>query len=285
MAEHDVEHDDSELTIRRILVALDGSHYSLAALEAAVELASSLEATLQGIFVEDINLLRMAGLPGALEIRYPFTSTTRLDRARMERQLRAQAEQARRALAAACEREHISWSFRVVRGKVEAEVLEAALEADLLSLGMASRPLVQRARTGSTARAVAARAACSVLLLPRDTGIYPPVVTFHDDSPTARQVLLTAARLAQQNGKYLSILILASTAQTAEQLQAQASEWLRGQGLIIRYRHLRGAGVRTLIAAAQTEGSGVLVLNGAILRPDEFQTLLDEMNCPVLMIR
>jgi len=50
-----------EPTIRRILVALDASRYSLAALEAAIELAAGLEAELQGIFVEDVSELRAAG--------------------------------------------------------------------------------------------------------------------------------------------------------------------------------------------------------------------------------
>ena len=46
-----------EPTIRRILVALDASPHSLAALEAASELADALKAELVGIFVEDVNLL------------------------------------------------------------------------------------------------------------------------------------------------------------------------------------------------------------------------------------
>ncbi len=276
---------DDELTIRRILVALDGSHHSLAALKAAVELASNLEAVLQGLFVEDINLLRVAGLPGALEIRYPFTSTRRLDRTRMERQLRAQAEQARRALAAACEREQVQWSFRVARGDVAAEVLEAALEADLLSLGKASRPLIQRARTGSTARVAATQAPRSVLLLSRDADIRPPVVALYDGSPTTQQALLMAARLARQKGEYLFILILADTLEVAEQLQIQVSDRLRGPDLLIHYRPLIGDGVEALIEAVLQERSGVLVFGDTILQSEEMQMLLDEVDCPVLIVR
>ena len=63
------EHE-REPTIRRILVALDASRHSLAALEAASELAEALKAELVGIFVEDVNLLYLAGLPFAREVRY-----------------------------------------------------------------------------------------------------------------------------------------------------------------------------------------------------------------------
>ncbi|MBK7177644.1 MAG: universal stress protein [Chloroflexi bacterium] len=60
------------MKIQRILVALDASPHSLAALEAAIDLAERLDAELQGLFVEDINLLRLAQLPFARELRYPL---------------------------------------------------------------------------------------------------------------------------------------------------------------------------------------------------------------------
>jgi K+-sensing histidine kinase KdpD len=44
---------ENELTIKRILVALDASSHSNAALRMATELASQLDAELTGIFVED----------------------------------------------------------------------------------------------------------------------------------------------------------------------------------------------------------------------------------------
>jgi len=276
---------NDELTIRRILVALDASYHSLTALEAAVELAASLEAELQGLFVEDINLLRVAGSPVAREVQYPFVAAARLDRARMERALRAQASQARKAIAAACERRQIKWSFRVVRGEVAPEVLAAALEADLLSLGKASRPLIRRVRLGSTARAAAAQAPHSVLLLQRDVGIRPPVVVTYDGSPTARQALTMAARLAEKKGGYLAVLILASAMDEAPRLQAEASDLLRGRELMVRYRRLTGAGVATLTHEIESEGSGVLVLSSTILEPDALQTLLDKVDCPVLLVR
>ena len=276
---------NDELTIRRILVALDTSRYSLAALEAAVELAADLEAELQGLFVEDVNLLRLAGLPVAREVSYPFAATARLDRARMERQLRAQAAQARQALATACDRRQIKWSFRVVRGEVTPEVLAAALGADLLSLGKASRPLTRRVRMGSTARAAAAQAPHSVLLLQCDADISPPVVMTYDGSSTARQTLVMAERLAQESGGYLTVLILADTTEAAQRLQTQTTDWLRGHELVVRHRRLINAGVATLTHEVRAEGSGVLVLSAAILPPEALQTLLDEVDCPVLLVR
>jgi len=71
-----------------------------AALAAAVELAVAMEAEPERLFVEDVNLLRLAGLPFVREVRHTV-SLEALDSPRMERALKAQAAQAREAPAAA----------------------------------------------------------------------------------------------------------------------------------------------------------------------------------------
>ena len=52
----------------RILVALDASPYSHAAIEVATILAADLRAELQALFIEDIDLLRLAALPFTREV-------------------------------------------------------------------------------------------------------------------------------------------------------------------------------------------------------------------------
>lgn len=271
--------------LRRILVALDASHHSLAALEAAAELAASLEAELHGLYVEDINLLHAAGSPVAREVRYPYVTGGRMDRARMERELRAQAAQAQRALVTTCQRRQIKWSFRVVRGDVTAEVLEAASEADLLTLGRASRPLMQRIRLGSTARAAATRSPRSVLLIQRDVVVRPPVMVVYEDSRAARQALWMAAHLAQKQEKYLGVLILVRPQDDVQRLQNQISNWLRGEGLMVRSQLLPANNVKMLAQTVRAEQGGVLVLSVTTLPADALDVLLDEVDCPVLLVR
>lgn len=147
-----------EQIIRRILVALDASTDSVAALKTAASLAASLQAELVGLFVEDINLLRLAGLPFASEVQRVTGTGRVLDEAGMERDLQLQASQARRALANAAADAEATWTFRVVRGVVTTEILAAALEANLLTLGRASRPPIRRRQLGSTARAAVSQA-------------------------------------------------------------------------------------------------------------------------------
>jgi nucleotide-binding universal stress UspA family protein len=276
---------DEKLKIRRILIALDASHHSLAALRAAARLASNLEAELHGLFVEDINLLRVAGLPMARELQYPFATHARMNPRRMRRQLRAQASRARQALASVCGQEGIAWTFQVVRGGVPSKVLEEAAKADLLCLGRISRPVMQRPGLGSTARAAATRAQRSVLLTSHGARIAPPVVVAYDGSPAAEPALLLASRLAQELGGFLSVLVPAGAPRSSQEIQEQIARRLDGEKLMIRCRELVGSGVMPLTSALQSEGCGILVLSKAILPLGDIGELVDAVDCPVLLVQ
>lgn len=120
------------MRIRRIIVGLEPATRNRAALEAAARLAGRLEAELVGLFVENINLLHFAGLPFAREVGFASATKRDLDIEGMERSLRAQAHETRQSLAAVAARVPVRWSFRVARGSMAAELLAAAVEADLV---------------------------------------------------------------------------------------------------------------------------------------------------------
>ena len=103
---------NSGTSIRRILVALDATAESLAALNAAADLAMQLHAELFGLFVEDINLARLAALPIAREIDLAAGSIIEINHQTVERQFRLQREKARGALESAARSRRLNWSFR-----------------------------------------------------------------------------------------------------------------------------------------------------------------------------
>jgi nucleotide-binding universal stress UspA family protein len=225
-----------EPAIRRILVALDVSPHSLSALEAAAELAIGLQAELVGLFVEDINLLRLAELPSSREIGIFSTSRRPLTTVEVERQLRAQAARARRALATAAHRAHVPWSFRVARGVIAAELLAAASEADLIILGKIGWSLTRRRRLGSTARAVLSQATSLTLILQQGARLGLPVLIVYDGSAIAQKALAAASRLVRGKNGYLTVVVLADAPDEAQDLQSHAARWLRERNLHASYR-------------------------------------------------
>jgi len=92
---------EERVVISRVLVTFDTFPLGQAALEAAAGLASGLGAELAGLFVEDINLMRMAELPFARELGLSSAAVRRVEAIELERTLRLQAERVRTALAAA----------------------------------------------------------------------------------------------------------------------------------------------------------------------------------------
>lgn len=280
-----MEESQRELTIRRILVAVDASPHSLCALEAAGELAASLRAEILGLFVEDINLLRLARLPFAREVGFFSGSLRRLDTRNMESQLRSQAERARQALTTTAERAQVQSSFQVTRGHITSELLAAALDADLVILGKTGWS--GQRRLGSTARALLSRASGPTLILQEGARLALPALVLYDGSRMAQRALAVALQLVRGREGHLTVLILADSPATAQFLRAQVAEWLRERGLEASYRWVSEADVLRLWRVVKAEGAGVLVVHGETpaLQGDALVALLDEIGCPVLLVR
>ncbi len=267
--------------IRRILIALDASAQSLAALEQAAALAARLDAELLGLFVEDINLLRLAGLPFAREIGAHSARTRRLDDAGMERTLRVQARRAQQALSSVSERLRVQCSFRVARGQVGVRVLEAAHDVDLVTIALA-----RRRAFSPTARAVMAGAPRPLLLLQQGAGLRSPVLVIYDGSAAADRALDVARQLAQalggQGGEDLSVLIPEREYENLARLKQEIDGFLEQAGLSGRIRPVN-ADPASIMRAVRMESAGTLVLT--VWNEEGLHRLLAEADCAVLLVR
>jgi nucleotide-binding universal stress UspA family protein len=281
--------EEYQHSIRRILVALDASPASLTALETAAELATALGAELLGLFVEDINLIRLATLSFSHEVGL-FSGTRRqVNSVSIERQLRAQAGRARHALVSISERSQVSWSFRVARGAVAAELLAAAIDADLVVLGKTGgAALGRRRQLGSTARAVLGQTSRLTLLLQAGSRLALPVLVIYDGSTVARKALAATAQLLQgRTDGHITVLIVTGEADRAPELQQAAAAQLAARGLEARYIWHSELSAQRLVHMAQTEGCRLLVIpsDGSSLDQDTILTLLGQVDCPVLLVR
>lgn len=278
---------DTDIVIRRILIALDASTQSLAALESVGAMAALLEAELLGLFVEDVNLLRLAGLPFAREVRSASAHERPLSSAQMEQEMRALATKAQQAMAEVGGRMQLRWSFRVVRGQVDAELLAAAHEADMVTVGRARHDLLSaRSRLGATAREVAARAPRSVLLL-RDGIPTSVVIVVYDDPATGNRLLELASRVIAAQAGRLTVALTADRPERAQRLEEAARLWLQAHGVDARFHHLIDPRPAQLARAVKMTGCGLLMVAGGspLLRRGEMQEWLEALDCAVLLVR
>lgn len=279
--------DSTDVTPRRILVALDASTYSFSALKAAVILAAELEAELVGLFVEDVNLLKMAGLPFTREIHLSSALESKLTSHGMELALRARATRARQAFYTAVTRAAIKGTFRVIRGEVATAVLEAANEADLLILGRISQPLSRQRRLGSTAHSAAIHAPHSVMLMPCEQlleGKPEHLAVVFDGSELGASALQTAVNLT---AAVTTVVIVAKSAEEATRLQEQAQRLFDAPETAVNYQILPTLTITDLTEIIHISGCDFLVLGGQQerLSAEEAQQLLEQTDCTLMIVR
>ncbi len=268
---------DSGRPSAHLLLALDASLGGEIATNSAVRMAARLGADIEGLFVEDDNLLRAAGLPCSRLVRLSTARIEEFTTESMARDLRLQARTARRALADAADRRNINWTFTVARGAVGEKILAAAPASELVVMGRATRG--NRPRLGSTARCLAAEApavlfACEV----KSTG---PVLVDFTGSASSRRALSLAAKLALP-GEGLVVLLSGDGASHAE-----AEKILRGFRFEARYRVLKGMGLTTLeLAVHETAGEMLVVAaDNPALAEFPIEKAIEALDLPVLLVR
>lgn len=259
----------------RIVLALDLSPRSRLALETAAVLAAALDAELVGVFVEDINLLHLCGLPFTREVGLFSPGLRPFSVQEVERELNREAAEVQQRLAATAERLGLRWSFQVARGQIAAELFALANEPDLVVLG-------KRARRGAISLgdffAAPGRAAAQLV------AASGAVVAVYDGSSTSRRALELARQIATANGMELKVLVEAAS--DIEYAQREAEIKARLSGAVARCRRIASVEPRSLAAAGRQEKAGVLVLgsDGRFRSGAGFYTLLNELDCPVVLV-
>jgi nucleotide-binding universal stress UspA family protein len=270
--------------IRRILVALDASPASLAALDLAADLAVRYQAELIGIYVEDINLLRSADIPLVKETGYYSATTRQIDSPQIELQLRAQARRVERILASIAQKANLRWSFRSTRGVIHGELITAAEETDLIILGKTGWS--GRRQMGSTAREVAVQAPIQSLILLHKVRPGTPIMVAYDGSSASFRAL-EAARLIRDKDIPLYVLLVAETKEGADRLQAEVNRSLESDKNEVEFRWAVSIKGNRISQLAMISGCDVVVIPAVSdsFDPDALLTMLNEADCAVLLVR
>jgi nucleotide-binding universal stress UspA family protein len=266
--------------VERIVVALDASPQSVAALKAAAELATLMQAELEGLFVEDINLLYLCGLPFGHEVGSYTAKLRRLDDVAMERQLRVLASTIQQVMQRVAAQTPVRWSFRVRRGPVVEELLAAAQSAALLSVGRAGR--LRHRGIGSTAQSLVSQAQRPLLLLGEGSGLEYPLTVVYTGTEAAQRALELALRLVRREPSRLRVVVWAGgdAALDVGMLEQAArrvveTEPARSEARVTFARVSRAA---DLLATLRTLDGGTLVL------PHEQAGLVAQHAGPTLVV-
>jgi nucleotide-binding universal stress UspA family protein len=233
--------------------------------------------------VEDVDLLHLAELPFAAEIGSRSCCLRPVRLVDLKRQMRAQAEEMRKALAVAAERSGVMWTFRVSRGSVATEILLASMDADLVILGKRGWSLSRR--LGSTVRLMITRGKGMALVLQPGAKLKVPVVAIYNLSENAGRVLETAATLAEMKEGKLMVLVVVPDGERGNELQARAAEYLESRGVEGGVSVLINPGISLLAYTVRGMGPVVLPCEQTFLCSDDLCELVNVTENPVLLIR
>lgn len=276
---------DRDARIRRILIALDSSTSPPDSLEVAADLARRLRAELEGLFIEDNELLQLAALPFSSQVNLTTGGRQPLDITELESQMANLAEGARRRLETIAKRDRVAWSFRKVRGRIAHEVAVAAESADLVIIEGGHNDGPAYARLGLPATATVKQITRSILILRHGRRFDGTVYVVFDGAPQSEKALRMAASLAPDHDM-LTVLLPENVGTDRTALEAQARALLSDTGQDINVEHCSAETLGGLCGHIGRSEAGLLVMaaDSPLLPDRDVADLLDSISCTVLLV-
>jgi hypothetical protein len=208
----------SESTAARIVLTLEGRALHHSAWHTIVRLATHRGARIEGVFVEDAQLIAIAASPMSRFVHTLGASHTELDPPTMRRIMRATSARARLALDDALAKTTLSWTFRsqACAGLTEAFIGASAGDLVVVPLREKGANLHQ---IRALVTAVAHRLSASLLILnERGRADRSILVLFDGDE----QDLHAAVGLAESFHCPMQVMVLAADAREGDVLAEQA---------------------------------------------------------------
>jgi nucleotide-binding universal stress UspA family protein len=269
--------------VKRVIVPLDMASEAGTAIDTAARLAARWRVPLHGVFIEDEELISLAGLPFARQVTLG-AGPEPLTKGHVEDHFRAFAERARHELATAADRHDVKWSFETVRGPLAPDTLGG--EHDFVVAGAASRPIGDHFRIASRWWSWMAIVARPFLLAKHEWQTGGSVLTLlRRRDPGSARTLEIAAQIASFRSGTLTVAATPGLV-GSDDFTAWVSELLGGRSLNLQTEPAAAepAALRQRIIDLDCR---LLVLEAdeRAAPPDELRALVDQLACDVLIIR
>jgi nucleotide-binding universal stress UspA family protein len=278
--------EDTTILLRHILVAVDTSPHSRAALEAAVALAKVMHANVSGIFVQEKHWSQITRLPSSIAINEFTGEPSSLEEDNMRREIERLGKRLRRQLQSISRRNEIDHSWKTARGEVSEEILEAARDADLITIGRRGRSLSRGSKLGSTTKSIIRKADKPVLILNEGLRLGHTITAVYNATPQSQKGLRMAVNIAEKNDSRLSVLVLDEGDQTGSERDKTAEKMVENSDAPVNITIFHHPNVGQFLNVVNYQQAGLLVIpkNQSFLRGEALEVTLEHIHCPVLLI-
>lgn len=270
--------------LREILVAIDTSSHSQAALEAAIALAKTMEANIQGLFVQDELWNRITQLPSTRAVNALTGDVLPLEHEMLEDQVTLLKHRLRRKLEYLSRRNKVKHSWIFTRGKVEEKILEAAETADLITIGIRGHSL-RKKKLGSSAKAIIQKAEKPVLILKEGLRLGNTLTAVYDASKESQKGIKLALKIAKKNNSPLSIMVVDNNPEVLDQRSKELEKMLEDTSVSVEIELMDHTDLGSFLNSINQRNSGLLIIpKSQPLLSKSFETVLNHINCPLLMM-
>ncbi|MBE0435194.1 MAG: hypothetical protein IBX56_05250 [Methylomicrobium sp.] len=260
---------DLNVTPKKMLIAVDALHDS-ALLELAASLARSQGAQLTALFIEDINLFHLAGLPFATEVDRVTSAELKFDVDRIGSASARRIKRIRQQLEELSKQSELTISLTVVRGHYLAEAMAASATMDLLLL---DRP---RGNRSLTIKKVSVKK------------FSPPVWAIYDGTEGSERALKLAIDIAISQKSGLNIILQRQSDNGIAEMEQQAKALLAGCNLASHFFIQSSRSYDSIMQYVLERGCSIVVLRADRSDPEASQSaaslFADRLGCPVLLV-
>ena len=252
------------------MVALDATPKCMASLEMAAGLAAHMRAQLETLFVEDVNLLRLAGLPFATELDRASGEARSMDEAGIESELSSHVERLRRRLEWFSKNKQLQYNLRTVRGDYLTEAMHA--ESDILFVFASNKvSMVESVKVSGAGEP------------PSTNWSRSPVYSMYYGDSGSDVALQIAEEIANLLGSELSIVLPPKISDTLENVREKLTNQLGGRkNLSVKFARSDFA---TTMEELGRSDCGLLVLPKHVEELGNNQKkALRALHCPVVMV-
>ena len=260
---------DLSVTPKKMLIAVDALQDS-AFLELAVALATAQGAQLTALFIEDINLFHLAGLPFATEVDRVTSAELKFNADQIGSASARRIKRIRQQLEALAKQSGLTVSLTVVRGHYLAEAMAAAATMDLL--------LLDRSRGNRS------------LMIKKIfvKKFSPPVWAIYDGTEGSERALKLAINIAISQKSGLNIILQRQPDNGIAELEQQAKALLAGNNLASHFFIQSSRSYDSILQYVLERGCSIVVLRADRTDPETSQSaaslFADRLSCPVLLV-
>jgi hypothetical protein len=275
----------------RVVLRLTPGGANPVALEAAMKLARAFQSEIESLFVEDAQLLDIAGLPFACEVSLTGRQRRQLSLEAVERQMRGAASALAKRITTLAEAAEVPVRTTVVRSDPVEALATACAESGPWNVVALAEPIAPG--DGSVLRRLFLDVPGTTALLvvgPTAKRTSGRIVGLVEDIDHLEAVLRASRRLFEASGESrFTLLLVAESEEEAATMDEQARLAMGADEAVELVRARVQANAPAMIAELIRRLNAGFVIGrfgGIVVPPDgNLRTLTSVLECPLLLIR